>query len=76
MVVGVVVAGCYLHRFQLPSFSGKLHPKVGFVVIVFVVSFVLYVVSTELNSWFGFVRGLGFSCGVVAVGVVWDVVGA
>ena len=63
-------------RFQLSSFGGNLCPKVVFVVVVFVVSFVLYVVSTKRNSWFGFVRGLGFSCGVVAGGVVWGVVGA
>ena len=65
---------CYLPRFQFPSFCGKLCPKVGFVVVVVVVSLVLYVVFIERNSWFVFVRGLGFSCGVVA-GVVWGVVG-
>ena len=66
---------CYLPHFQFPSFGGEICPKVGFVVVVFVVSSVLYVVSIERNSWFVFVCGLEFSCGVVA-GFVWGVVGA
>ena len=53
-----VVAGLCLSLFQLSSFDGNLRLKVVFVVVVFVVLFVLCVVSIERNLWFGFVHDL------------------
>ena len=55
--------------FWLSSFDGNLRPKVVFVVVMFVVSFVLCVVSIEHNLWFEFVHDLEVSCGG-GVGVV------
>ena len=58
-------------------FGSKLHLKVEFVVVVFVVFFVPYVVSTDRNLWFGFVCLLILFCEIVVVIVVivWFVVG-
>ena len=55
--------------------GSKLHPKVEFVAVVFVVFFVPYVVSTDRNSWFGFVCELRLSYDGVVDVVVWVVVG-
>ena len=67
-----------MSRFWLSLFDGNLCPKVVFVVVVFVVLFVLCVVSIERNLWFEFVHDLEVSCGGVVgvVGVVGGVVEA
>ena len=64
-----------MSRVRLSSFGGNLHPKVVFVVVVFVVSFVLCVVSIERNLWFEFDHDWKVSCDGV-VGVVGGVVEA
>ena len=64
-----------MSRFQLSSFDGNLRLKVVFVVVVFVVLFVLCVVSIEHNLWFEFVHDLEAPCGGV-VRVVGGVVEA
>ena len=64
-----------MSQFRLSSFDGNLRPKVVFVVVVFVVLFVLCVVSIGHNLWFVFVHDLEVSCGGVVgvVVVVWEV---
>ena len=47
-----------LSLFRLSSFGGNLRLEVVFVVVVFIVSFVLCVVSIERNLWFEFVHDL------------------
>ena len=66
-----VVAGLCLSLFRLSSFDGNLRLEVLFVDVVFVVSFVLCVVSIERSWWFEIVHGV---VGVVVV--VGELVGA
>ena len=66
-----VVAGLCLSLFWLSSFDGNLRLEVVFVDVVFVVSFVLCVVSIERSWWFEVVHDLWVFCvGVVGVVVV------
>ena len=60
-----VVAGLCLSLFRLLSFDGNLRLEVLFVGVLFVVSFVLCVVSIERSWWFEIVHD-----GVVGVVVV------
>ena len=66
-----VVAGLCLLLFRLSSFDGNLRREVIFVDVVFVVLFVLCVVSIERSWWFEIVHDLWVFCvGVVGVVVV------
>ena len=64
-----VVAGLCLSLFRLSSFDGNLRLEVVFVDVVFVVLFVLCVVSIERSWWFEVVHDLWVFC-VSVVGVV------